>query len=287
MLAAMLAALFLLGIFAGHVRNPDAVKREWAVVVSRILAGAGGFLLIRLLLFSYEERVPVLSFDIRSETAGAGGAGGVGSAIGELKERGYVTVSLSDIVEFVREQRYVPKKCFGLVIEAGRSEEVSRIADALPGSHLTILLPPGALDSDAARDRLSALPSEVSVGLSLAGKDGPKNADDLMSSLERSRERLIALNAGGPPFAKVGLVHGVDLRGVLKRAGYACFLDGRGFNRFGDEPHVLRLLDATPVVSAGRGGRELALYIGLFKGKHYIWPVAAMARLTGEKPGER
>jgi hypothetical protein len=74
----------------------------------------------------------------------------------------------------------------------------------------------------------------------------------------------------------------MDLRGLLKQTSYTCFLDGSGFNRFGDEPHVLRLLDATGAVTGNRDGRRLAMYMGLFKGHYYLWPAAAAMRLAGK-----
>lgn len=279
MLAAALIVLLVLGAIAGHVRNPEAVKREWAVVVSRVLAGAAGLLLIRLLLFSDEERVPVLFFDMPSGTSGDAGLGRIGSAIARLKDRGYVTVPLNDIVEFVREQRYVPKKCFGLVVEASGSEDIAGIFGALRGSHLTILLPPTALHAGTGQDRPSPVPSGVSIGLNLTGEQSPRDAEGLRASLKACRDTITVLNRGEAGFVKVGYVQGVDLRGLLKQTGYACFLNGRGFNRFGDEPHLLRLLDVTPVVRAGKGWKGLSMCMDLFKGKHYVWPAVAVTGL--------
>jgi hypothetical protein len=284
MLAGALAVLLWLGFFAGHLRNPDAVKREWAVLISRVLAGAGGLLLARLLLFTYEERVPVLFLDLRSGISVAGATGRAAQALRGLKARGYVTVPLGDVVEFVREQRYVPKKCFGLVIEVGGFEEVQGIIEALPGAWYTILLPPEALKSSAGSERPAVLPPEVSMGLTLVGGHSPHGTDDLSARLEGSRDKIEALTRGKPGFARVGGLPGVDLRALLKKSGYACFLDGHGLNRFGDEPHMLRLLDVTPAVPAREPLKGLAMYIGLFKGKHYLWPVAAIKRITGKGP---
>jgi len=79
----------------------------------------------------------------------------------------------------------------------------------------------------------------------------------------------------------VNLPSDLDLRGLLKGTPYTCFLDGRGLNRFGDEPHLLRLLDATAVTESRRAMTSLPVYIGLFRGRYYLWPVAAMLRLFG------
>jgi hypothetical protein len=157
-------------------------------------------------------------------------------------------------------------------------EEIPRITGALPGIDLTILLPPEALEAGAGLSGFPVLPPEISVGLVLTGKHSPKDADSLRESLESARERISSLTGGNAGFAKVGHMQGVDLRGFLKKTGYLCFLDGRGFNRYGDEPHVLRLVDATPFASAGKGGRKISIYIDLYKGKHYVWPAALITR---------
>lgn len=187
-LAGALAVLLCLGIFAGHVRNPDAVKRQWAVLVSRILAGAGGFVLVRLLLVSYEERVPVLFFDLRSAKGAVGMVERIGDAVRDLKDRGYEVVPLGDVVEFVREQRYVPRKCVGLVIETTGIEDLVEIAAALPGFDMTVLLPLRAGEDDTALSRISGLPSGVSLGLSLVGSGGLEDAAGLRALLEGFRE---------------------------------------------------------------------------------------------------
>ena len=281
-LAGALAVLLCLGIFAGRVRNPDAAKRQWAVLVSRILAGAGGFVLVRLLLFSYEERVPVLFFDLGSAKGAVGMVERIGDAVRDLMDRGYEAVPLDDVVEFVREQRYVPKKGIGLVIEATGIEDLVEIAAALPGFDITVLLPLRAAEDDTALSRVSGLPSGVSLGLSLVGRGGLEDAAGLKVLLGRFRERISGLTGSEPGFARVGPSPGIDLRRLLKQTTYTSFLDGSGFNRFGDEPHILRLLNATAAVSVYRGGKGLAMYVGLFKAKYYLWPAAAMMRLVGK-----
>ncbi len=283
MLAGAMVVLLWLGAFAGHVRNPDAVKRQWAVLVSRILAGAGAIILVRLLLVSYEERVPVLFFDLHVGTGSEGTLGRIADVVRGLKDRGYEVVPLDDVVEFVREQRYVPRKCIGLVLEANGMADLVEIATALPGLNITVLLPPEAGKDATACSRISELPPEVSLGLSLAANGGRCDYAGLMGLLGGFRESIAGFAGRKPCFARLGPVRSIDLRRLLKETAYACFLDGSGFNRFGDEPHLLRLLDATAFVTGESGVKGLAVYIGLYKGKYYLWPLAAMMWLAGSR----
>jgi hypothetical protein len=286
LLAGALALLAVLGILAGHVRNPDAVKRGWAVTASRVLAGVGAVFLVRLMLFPYDERVPVLFFDLRSDREAEGLLGWISDVVGDLKNRGFETIPLGDVVEFIREQRYVPKKGFALVIEAGGIRDLEEIAGALEGLEITVLLPPGIEEADIAKGMNAVPPTGVSLGVGVPAGDGSEDSQGLRTLLADFKRRVAARVGGGPIFARIGARPGVDLRKLLKETGYTCFLDGTGFNRYGDEPHMLRLLNATASVAAGKGGRGLAMYIGLFKAKHYLWPAVRMMGLMEKGPRE-
>ena len=135
---AALAALIWLGLFAGTVRNPGGVKRQWAVVASRAMAAVGGVIVARLLLFSYEERVPV--FHVKADMVSREV---LAAWIERLRRREDRVVPLSDVMAFMAERRYVPKGAIGLVLEAGTVEEARALASIAGGLEVTIL-PPGA-----------------------------------------------------------------------------------------------------------------------------------------------
>jgi hypothetical protein len=278
-LSVALALLVVLGIYAGKLRNPLAVKRGWAVTVSRVLACAAGFFVVRLVLLSYEERVPVLLFDLRS-SKGRVQAETVAEAIRRLQGNGFEVVPLGDVVEFVRERRYVPKKCLGLVVEIVDVWELDGVRKALPDVELAVLLPPEAFESHSDRGEKAATRS-ISLGVSLVGDPAARDAGQLKALLAHVRTRAIEATGCEPHYVRVDPGTSAGLRGSLKDTTYVCFLDGKGFNRFGDEADMLRLLDVTPIVEGPRAGAGLSAYIGLFAGKYYLWPSAAARRRFG------
>jgi hypothetical protein len=279
-----LAFLVWLGLYAGRVRNPDAVKRGWAVLTSRVLAVAAGFILIRLLLFSYEERVPVLLFDLRCSRGGSGVLKTIGDTIRRLEDHGYEIVPLDDVVEFVRERRYVPRKCMGVVLEAGAMEDLRRIADHFRETEVTVLLPPEAFETSLDQADRFGVPTTISLGLSLVEARDLADTARLKSLLEHYGAKAAGPIDQLPKYVRVHPSLDVGLRGLLKGTAYRCFLDGRGFNRFGDEGHLLRLFDTTALLDSRPSIASLALYMGLFKGKYYLWPAAAVLRLCRAGP---
>jgi hypothetical protein len=282
-LAIALGFLFSLGLYAGHVRTEGAIKRHWAVVFSRVLAGAGAFFFVRLLLFSFEERVPILVFDLGAPEGRAGATAQAAGWIDRFVKRGYEIVPLENVVDLVRERRYVPKRCLGVVIEAGDAAGLAAVARAFP-PEITVLLPVAALDGPSGDSASPELPSRLSLGVSLSKTDLPDDESEVRKMLVALSERMSGLLGREARYARIPSSPGLELRGLLKGTSYVCFLDGRGFNRFGDEPHLLRLLDATPFETAGWRWLSLRVYVDLFKGRYYAWPPAALMRLLGSGP---
>jgi hypothetical protein len=276
--------LVWLGIFAGRVRDPQAVKRAWAVMVSRVLAVAGGVLVARLLMVSDDERVPVLLFDLRSAEDPGRVMQVMRDTVHRFKARGYEVVPLGDVVEFVRDRRYVPKKCIGLVVEAAVMPQLAEAGEALRGIEFTGLLPPAALEGCPGAPDRTGIPAGATLGLSLVGETNPGDSAGLLGVLERQRARSVEVTGCEPRYVRIEPSGDAGLRGLLKATSYTCFLNGGGFNRFGDQADMLRLLDTTAMTDSARAGSALSVYVGLFRGRYYLWPVAAFLRLAGAGP---
>ena len=276
---AALAALVWLGLFAGTVRNPGGVKRQWAVVASRAMAAVGGILVIRLLLFSHEERVPVFYMKADAVSTEA-----LAAWIGRLRGREDLVVPLSDVMAFMADRRYVPKRGLGLVLEAGTIGEAETLASMAGSIEVTILLPAGAFDKT--RQDGMQLPGSVAVGTVL--DSGLTSKEDLRAALKRFAEGA-RLHLGKSPVCAATGGDAVPDPGLLAGAGgYACFLGGSGYNRFGDRPYLIRPLDLTPVIGLGRmTGLNTRVYAGMFRGEHIWWPVAALLKAIGVSPGWR
>jgi len=278
---AALAALIWLGLFAGTVRNPGGVKRQWAVVASRAMAAVGGIFVVRLLLFSYEERVPV--FHIKTDTVSAEA---LAAWIGKLRGRKDLVVPLSDVMSFMAERRYVPKGGMGLVLEAGTIEEAETLALLAGDIEVTILLPAAAFAKVADRQKTERLPDSVAIGAVLGS--GQASREDTRAALKRFAEDA-RLNLGKSPVCVSAGEDAITDPAILAGAGgYACYLGGGGYNRFGDRPYFIRPLDISPVINLGRlTGLNTRVYAGMFRGGHIWWPVAALLRVAGASPGWR
>jgi hypothetical protein len=169
------------------------------------------------------------------------------------------------------------------VIEAGGIEEVFRAVEGLAAMDFTALLPPGAFEGGREADARRAIPERVSLGLSLVGETRPPGGGEIQKVLEEFQSRSIDRTGRRPRYARVDASWDIDLRRILKNSSYACFLDGRGYNRFGDEAHVLRLLDTAAVERESDARAALPTYVGLFSGRYWVWPVAAFLRLAGSR----
>ncbi len=285
-----IAALVWLGLFAGVVRNPGGIKRQWAVVASRAMAAAGGIILVRLLLFSYEERVPVVYIrpDTGSEEALAGW-------IGRLQGREDVVVPLSDVVAFMAERRYVPRGGLALVLEAGTIEEAETLASLAGDIKVTILLPARAFENaqgESKQDTADAggyagkrrLADSVEIGAALGlDRTSPERLTAALRHFAQRAERHLGKS---PVCAATGQGIMADPRSLAEAGGYTCSLGGGGYNRFGDTPYLVGLLDISPVLRHGRAtGLNVRIYTEMFKGGYIWWPVAALLKAFAASPG--
>ncbi len=310
LLVAAAALLCWLWVFAGQVRRAGAVKRPWAVLASRLLVVTGGIFVARLLLFSHEERIPVLF--LRSGDAGENEIAQQLRLISRLGRAGYEDVPIGDIVMFIRERRYVPKRAFGLVVEVSTRERLPALVGCAEGMNLTALVPSSALEdrhggrgfagdssgiapsapagsntlteepgSAGARPEAGpSLPDSVSLGVILRAEKDPQRA------LQQAAVLSLHLFGKKPNYAMIRDCPHPEVSRLLKASGYTSLFDGKGYNRFGDHGYEVRLLDVTGLVRAKLAVLGLLLSIAMFKGTYLGWPLAAIGRLFGMLPWE-
>ncbi|MGQ9810476.1 MAG: hypothetical protein ACUVQ7_03940 [bacterium] len=262
------AFLLWLWVTAGKTRHPGAIKQSWSVTASRLLAIAGCILYARIVFATREQRVPVLYYNGSSEDTQA-----ILESIEKmmcLKDRGYEDVPIDDIVSFIRENRYVPKKAFGVVIQLKSVDDLKAIlVKEMP--HITVLIPSEAIM--AGSDRSLQLPYSVILGVTA------KHKSSIIEDLKEVR-RKGEMSFGKP--VECALISNADdenLKNLSLRSGYLCFFDGKGFNRFGDRPHLVRLLDVTKVIKSKRYRSNIYLSTQLFMGRFILWPFAFMGGL--------
>jgi hypothetical protein len=283
LLLAALALLCWLAIFAGEVRQEGAVKQQWAVLTSRLLALAGGFVLVRLFLFAYEERVPVILLDLGRLPHDTDDIETYLRYIRDLCRGGYETIPLSDVVMFIRERRYVPKKCFALVVEVSSLEQLGSVLGSTEDLNPTYLLPSGILDEcveDASAFKLS---QDVGLGITFEEAQGglPREIADLERTLRSFAEESSRLLGRRPEYARVAISPSVDAQALVSTAGYECLFDGKGYNRFGDESYLVRVMDVSALIMQRVAVRaRVATYLALFRGKYIHWPVEAVTGIT-------
>ncbi len=275
----LVAGLLLasLWIFAGRVRQPGGMKHRWAVLASRMLVVAGGVFCLKLLMFSHEERIPVLFF--RSRVSRNGHTRTLLDHVKMLRARGYEDIPLYDVTMFIRQNRYVPKNCFGVVVEACSQEDIDGLIELGKTTHVTSLLTPAVLDKGTPVS-FGALPEKVSLAVVL------EQGKDVLRRLE-ARAKIAEDMAGRrPDYALTGKHMGSDAGQILRSSGLRSFLDGNGYNRFGDESHAVRLMDVSSLTTGKASGLGLRLYIALYKGRYLAWPLVAVGRLLGMFQGE-
>jgi hypothetical protein len=227
----------------------------------------------------------VLLFNVSSGKDPNGMITAIRESLRRFRAGGYEIVPLGDICEFVREHRYVPKKCMGVVIETADMPELEAVVEALGETRLALLLPPEALVGDWRQLAESEIPAGVSLGVSFKSSTQPEDAGGLLDLLKDLGARSTAAGGHDLRYVRLKETGAIELRGLLRDTPYRCFLDGKGFNRFGDEPDMLRLIDTSAIMASRRVGANLSLYVDLFKGRYYVWPVVALLRLSGAGPG--
>jgi hypothetical protein len=274
-LAVAIILLALLWMLAGRVRQPGAVKRSWAVLASRGLAVAGAFFTARLLLFTGEERIPVLLLAPRDEQEIEAQLG----VTAALADAGHEAIPMMDVVRFIRERRYVPRRSFALAVVLRSIEEVGPVVAAAGNLSLTVILPAEAFRSTG--DLCSPdLPAHVAVGTTAEGASDPARA---LRALADASENLLGRRC---EYALELAPLSTDLRALVKDAGYVSLLDGRGYNRFGDEAHLIRVMDVSSLVGSRCAVALLKAWISLYKGTYIVWPAIAVGRLFGAcEPG--
>lgn len=284
---AFFAGMVLLGwlwVFAGQARQPQGVKRQWAVLASRVLAVAGGFVLARLLLWAQEERVPVVFLRGSGEPCADGSVDAGLSSIAALSKGAYEVVPLEDVVMFVRDRRYVPRKSLALVVEVPSLENLSCILASAGGMRLTVILPLKAFEQgEPGKAFHEDLPDSVGLGTALGeGLDRtPPDQGQIVRHLQTFAETSARLLGKRPEYVVAPQGWQIDFRGILKAAGYMCFLDGKGYNRFGDEAYLIRIMDVSRLVGWGWARRlDLSIHLDMFKGTFIGWPLAALSHIS-------
>ncbi len=260
-----LGLLLWLWFAAGQVRQPGAIKRRWAVVASRALVVAGAIFLARIVLVTHEERVPVVF--VSAGKAGIAPEELIARA-GYLHKHGYEDIPIDDVVMFIREARYVPKKCFAIVLEIDDLRGMSILTNNSP--HLTVMTSLEALQSGSER---VVLPYAITPAVRI------RSASDLLDQLDKAKRLGKAIFDKDIECALIESIGSEAMRRLARRSGYLCFFDGQGFNRFGDEPHLVRLLDLTRLFAEG-SGFKIWVSIQLFKGRFAFWPLAVITGLA-------
>jgi hypothetical protein len=280
-LIAAVAVLSWLWLVAGQVRQEGRAKRQWAVLASRLLVLAGGVIAAKLLLISHEERIPVLYLKVSGADATGRDTAEKLRLVGTLQRRGYEDVPLSDIVMSIRENRYVPKRGMGLVVEVPSLAAIGGLVDLMDGLNATLVLPLDALRSEDKHpaDGLKKIPSSVRLAPLL------KPGQDADRGLKEAAGLILNLTGRSPECVLMPTEGDSDVRRILKANGYECVLDGKGFNRFGDDPYMIRLFDVTTLAGARAAALGLLLYISLFRGTYVVWPLTAIAHLLKALPG--
>jgi hypothetical protein len=282
---ALAVAAVLLGwlwIFAGQARHPEGIKRQWAVIASRLLVVAGGFFVVRLLLFTHEERIPVVLVRARATPSGDGGLRDRIRPVMGLRRRGYEIVSLREVAMFIRQHRYVPGKSLGLVIETRSPEELVEVLTSVGAEGATAVFALPVLRSCEVRREMPDLPEKASLGIVVGKPEAPADLD--LAGTEHELRSFADLSSKvfgrRPEYALVEGFPASALRQLLKPTGYTCLLDGTGYNRFGDEDYAVRLVDVSDILAGGRlKGLRVMLRVAMFKGAYAVWPLAAVLRV--------
>jgi hypothetical protein len=283
-----LALLAVLFVFAGMTRTPGARKNPYTVIASRVLAVVGAALLARIVLLTHEGGVPVLFV--------AAGAGGVRLAdwLG-LIERRFEVVPLSDVVAYIREERYVPRKGVAVVIAANGAADLAVVNAALvegEGSGripVTLLLGEALAAGVAAGAAKARFPEGAALGVRVgAGGAGGEGRWDEGRALDRVKSAAAALGAAGgmaPTYAMLEGEEEMDAASIAKGAGLLALFGGDGLNRYGDRGNRIRLMDVAPVLAGRRArGIRLSAYASMYRGSYLPYPVWLWLELTAPLP---
>jgi len=199
------------------------------------------------------------------------------------------------VVAFMAERRYMPRGGLALVLEAGTIEEAEGLASLAGDIKVTILLPARAFENtqgESKQDTVDGggytgkrrLPDSIEIGAALGlDRISPERLTAALRHFAQRAERRLGKS---PVCAAIGQGTMTDPRSLAEAGGYTCFLGGGGYNRFGDTPYLVGLLDISPVLRLRRQtGLNMRIYTGMFKGEYFWWPVAALLKAFAASPG--
>jgi hypothetical protein len=273
------ALLALLFVFAGMIRTPGARKNPYTVIASRALAVAGALLLTRIVLLTHEDGTPVFLIDV----SGLSGET-LEEEIGFVDER-FDVVPMSDIIAFIRDQRYIPKKGAGLVLRVGGPGELDTALRALnrrSGPAVTLLLGESLAGSMAAGALPEDLPGNVGVAVEAGPEPGGTLTDEAAAEkLGALSEKVRAATGRTAGYARLAGDEGLVLGRIGKAAAIEAFFGGNGLNRYGDRGNRVRLADITAMLASG-GTRKARIrsFVTMYRGNYLTYPTWAWLEMT-------
>ena len=275
-----LALLALLFIFAGTIRSPGARKNPHIVIASRVLVVVAAVMLTRIVLLTNEDGTPVFLVECGAEGGLPADALGL---IGDM----YEVVPLSDVVAFVRDQRYVPGKGAAVVIEVNSRDELVAAAAALGEGDRACPLPVTLLLGESVVAEIAGAGAfEVPAEISLAVR-APGATDDEVIAAVKSVSGALQKATGRPPeYAFLEGDEGLGLGKIGKATGIEAFFGGDGLNRYGDRGNRIRLADISGMLAAGGCGTRLRVYTAMYRGNYVPYPVWVWLEKTSPVPGK-
>jgi|GEM_PF-3216218 len=303
MLMAGFALLAVLFVFAGMIRTPGARKNPYTVIASRALAVAGALLLMRIMLLTHEDGLPVFLI----EASGLGDES-LADALDLIDSR-FDIVPLADVTAFIRDQRYVPRKGAAVVVRVAGREDLNVAREAVAAGTappVTLLLAeqvaygmtPGAGEGTFPAGTAFA----VEVGAQ-AGKAGTQagwalDEDKIAAGLRALAEKVGSVTGRAACYALFPEDDEAVLARIGKTAGIEAFFGGEGLNRYGDRGNRIRLADITALLTSRRSrGARLKTFATMYRGNYVAYPTWVWLDMTapvvagGDRgqggPGER
>ena len=277
-----LVILVALIIIAGMTRTPGARKNPYIVITSRALAGVGALLLIRIVMLSQEDGVPVFLIECAAWT------GPLADALGAIDRR-YDVVPLSDVVAFIRDQRYVPKDGVAVVVAVGSRRELVEAAGALGADGRAGRLPATLLLGEAAIRELEQSPGvEVPAEIALAVRTTGGNEDEVIAAIKSVGDALEKAAGRRPDYALLDGDEGLIFGKIGRVAGIEAFFGGDGLNRYGDAGSRIRLSNMNDILAAGsRQAARLSVYTTMYRGNYLQYPVWVWLGKMSRRPEKR
>jgi hypothetical protein len=254
------------------IRTPGARKNPYTVIASRALAVAGALLLTRIVLLTHEDGTPVFLIDA------SGMSGGALAGALDLVDSRYDVVPLSDIVAFIRDQRYVPKKGAGLVIRVTGPEELQTFADTLrkrAGTAVTLLLAESFAEGMV--PGVGEVPGDAAVAVEAGVNLGEGLSDEAaIERLKALSDKVRAATGKAAEYAMLPEDEGLVLGKIGKATGIEAFFGGDGLNRYGDRGNRVRLADITAMLQSGRArNARLKAFVTMYRGNYLSYPTWA------------